>query len=133
MTANHLRRSALPLLFVFSAPTAALLIGCNSPTACAGLGAPDVIVTVLDSLTSAPAADGATLLTYDLEAGGARVDSVTGQSNTAILEGTGDRAGRFSVVVRKAGYRDWTKAEVIVRDGCPSIHTVSLTARLARP
>jgi hypothetical protein len=133
MTDNHSRRIALSLPFVICTPIAALLVGCNGPAACAGLGRPDVIVTVLDSLTGAPAADGATLLTVDLDAGGARVDSVTGQSNAAMLVGTGEGPGRFSVVVRKAGYRDWTKAEVIVRDGCPSIHTVSLTARLARP
>jgi len=103
------------------------------PTGCAGVGAPNVAVTVVDSLTSAPAASGATLLTYDLDQGGARVDSVTGHSDTEVLWGSIDRRGRFSVFVRKVGYRDWSVPEVVVADGCPAIKTANLTARLARP
>ena len=76
---------------------------------------------------------GATLLTYDLDHGGVRVDSVTGQADSEVLWGAVDRTGRFSVFVRKTGYRDWSKPDVTVRDGCPAIHTAHLTARLARP
>lgn len=109
-----------------------LLVSCKDMV-CAGVGAPDVRVTVIDSLSGAPAAAGATLLTYDLDNGGVRVDSVTGQTGARTLEGAIDRTGRFTVVVRQTGYRDWSKSEVVVRDGCPAITTAILTARMARP
>jgi predicted lipoprotein with Yx(FWY)xxD motif len=113
--------------------TIASVVACNVPEkVCAGIGAPDVAVTVLDSVSGASAAAGATLFTYDLDAGGARLDSIVGQSDTEVLQGN-EHIGRLSVVVRKSGYRDWLASEVLVRNGCPSIHTVALTARLARP
>lgn len=120
-------------VFLAAGVTTSLATGCEQPTDCAGYGAPDVAVTVIDSLTGAPAAAGATLLTYDLDRGGVRVDSVTGRTDGQVLEGAIDRTGRLSVVVRKNGYRDWTVPAVTVRDGCPSIRTARLTARLARP
>jgi predicted lipoprotein with Yx(FWY)xxD motif len=113
---------------------ASLVSSCGLlPTGCAGVGAPNVEITVIDSLTGAAAAAGATLLTYDLEHGGARVDSVTGRTDTEVLWGSIDRTGRFSVFVRKDGYRDWSKQDVTVRNGCPAIQTARFTARLARP
>jgi hypothetical protein len=122
------------LLVMVTLAAVPLLASCGLfPTGCAGVGAPDVAVTVVDSLTGVPGAAGATLLTYDLDQGGARVDSVTGTTDTQEIWGMVDRRGRFSVVVRKNGYRDWTKPEVTVRDGCPAIETARLTARLARP
>ncbi len=116
-------------IVAMGAAAAALSTGCG----CAGLGAPSVVVVVVDSLTNAPAAAGATLLVYDLDHGGVRADSVTERSNTDPLWGMEDRTGHFSVVVRKAPYRDWEVPEVVVRDGCPSVKTVNLTARLAMP
>jgi hypothetical protein len=98
---------------------------------CAGVGSWNFAVTVLDSLTGAPAADRATLLTYDIDLGGVRIDSVVGQRDTEVLTGA-DRTGRYTVVVRKDGYRDWTKSPVRVEGEC-TVQTVALTARLARP
>src|SRR5688572_12564374 len=105
---------------------------CDNPTVCAGVGAPNVAVTVVDSLTGAPAAALAVLLTYDLDRGGVRVDSIVGERDDQELWGSTDRTGRFSVFVRKNGYRDWVHPEVFVRPGC-TIQTAYLTARLARP
>ena len=124
-------KAALRTLSLTAIPSV-VACGALPPIVCAGLGAPDVSVTVLDSVSGTAAATGATLLTYDLDAGGARVDSIIGQSDTQVLQGR-EHSGRLSVVVRKSGYRDWTVSEVVVRDGCPSIHTVELVARLARP
>ena len=124
-----------PLSLIIIA-TCATLTACTSPavlTACAGVGAWGLQVTVQDSLTAAPLAAGATLLTYDLAAGGALVDSTTASSDTEILRGADDRPGRYTVVVRKAGYRDWVKTDVVVHNGCPHIEIVTLTARLAQP
>src|SRR5689334_22869716 len=65
---------------------------CDKPiTVCGGLGAPDVAVTVVDSLTGAPIAAGAVLLTFDLDAARAPVDSVVGQSDTDPIFGAIDR------------------------------------------
>ena len=122
------------IIVVAAAVSLVSITGClDSFTGCAGVGAFGIEVTVVDSLSGAPAAAGAVLLTYDLANGGARVDSILGQSDTDVLGGADDRAGNYSVYVRKAGYRDWTRAEVVVRDGCPAVKTVHLTARLARP
>ena len=105
--------------------------GCSLPV-CAGLGAYGLEITVVDSQTGAPAAAGAVLLTYDLERGAQPVDSVAASADTDVLRGADDRPGRYRVVVRKAGYRDWSDPDVIVNDGCPAIETVRLTARLTR-
>jgi len=122
------------VVVVFSIALGALAMGsCSIPTGCAGLGAYGLEITVVDSLTGAPTAADATLLTYDLRRGGVRVDSVAGKADTDVLRGANDRQGRYSVVVRKAGYRDWSKADVTVHDGCPAIETLRFTARLARP
>jgi predicted lipoprotein with Yx(FWY)xxD motif len=107
------------------------LAACGSNT-CAGVGAPDFVVTVVDSLTGAAAAAGATFLMYDVNAGGVRVDSLVGRTDTDIIMSRDYGAGRFRVVVRKDGYRDWTKTDVEVRGGCTT-ERVELTARLIRP
>jgi hypothetical protein len=100
-------------------------------TDCAGVGSYNFAVTVVDSLSGLPAAEGATLLTYDVDFGGYRVDSIVGQSNTDVLRGA-DRKGLYTVVVRKEGYRDWVKSNVRVEGDCTT-QTVSLTAKMARP
>lgn len=124
-TSSIVRLAAVPILAA----------GCGSSTSefCAGVGGYGLRVAVVDSLTGVPAAAGATLLTYDLALGGQRVDSVVGTQADAPLFGASDRAGRYTVVVRQAGYRDWTQSNVTVRPGCPTVIQVSLTARLARP
>lgn len=105
---------------------------CDSPAeVCAGVGAPGLVVAVADSLTGAPAAAGATLVAR--ARGGAYADSSTGARDDQPLVGADDRPGVYDVAVRKAGYVAWRRAGVEVRDGCPHIRTVRLTARLARP
>ena len=108
--------------------TACSLVG---PGDCAGVGSWNVAVTVVDSISGVAAAARATLYTYDIDLGGVRVDSVTGQVDTEVLRGA-DRTGRYTVVVRKDGYRDWVKTPVVVVGEC-TVQTVPLTARLARP
>ena len=106
-------------------------VACTTSTVCPGVGAPGVAVTVRDSLSGEPTAKGATLLTYDLESG-APLDSVTGTFDTQVLWGASDRPGRLRITIRKSGYRDWTQSNVVVQEGCPSIQTVDLTARVVR-
>jgi hypothetical protein len=103
---------------------------CDGPSeVCAGIGAPGLAVTVTDSLTGAPAAAGATLVATRVR-GGAYADSATGDRDDQVLYGADDRPGVYDVTVRKAGYREWHRAAVEVRDGCPQVQTVPLAARL---
>ena len=124
-TRSIVRLIAIPLL--------AAACRSSAEEVCAGLGLDGIKVTVVDSLTGAPAAAGATLLTYDLALGGQRVDSAVATNADAPLYGASDRAGRYTVVVRQTGYRDWVRSNVTVRSGCPTVIQVALTARLARP
>lgn len=110
---------------------AAVLASCTQP-ACGGYSVPGVYVTVTDSLSGQPAASEATLLTYDLDNGGSRIDSVTVHSDTERLSGLDDRPGHFRVVVKKSGYRDWSAPSIEVTQQCPSVIPVLLAARLAK-
>jgi hypothetical protein len=122
------RASLLPIVSALSLSACSLF---EDDTVCAGVGSWNVAVTVVDSISGVSSAANATLLTYDIEFGGVRIDSVTGQKDTDVLMGS-DRKGRYTVVVRKVGYRDWVKSPVVVVGEC-TVQTVALTARLARP
>ena len=95
-----------------------------------GVGAYAVEVAVLDARSGLPAAAGAVLLLYSPSGSTTRVDSVVGTRDADVLRGGWDRPGRYTVVVRKADSRPWTRSDVIAEAGCPSLRTVSLTARL---
>src|SRR5689334_19673389 len=96
-----------------------------SDAVCAGVGRPAVAVTVLDSVTGLHAANGATLILQCA----ACFDSAVGATDEQVLAGCVDYAGDYTVIVRKAGYRDWVRAGVHVRSTC-SVETENLTARL---
>ena len=88
-------------------------------------------VAVQDSSTGAPAASGAQLIAQD----GAWADTVgfppTRPDLDALpLVGAGERAGTFTVTVRKAGFRDWQRSGIVVTADECHVHTVELTARL---
>jgi hypothetical protein len=82
---------------------------------------------VLDAQTGAGIAAGATLILHS----SACSDSVVGISNSQVLSGCNDREGTYDVTVRKAGYREWTKSNVVVRDTC-SLETARFDVRLER-
>lgn len=106
--------------------------GCNGllPTACTMEARFAVQVRVLDAATGAPAAEGAKLVVRE----GAYADSTTGFPGTAEIAAGIEETGTFDVLVRKAGYRDWTRQDVrVTRAGsCDKVQTARLTAELER-
>lgn len=113
----------------------AALAACSGGRADYGVNCPDnyaygIVVSVRDSTTGADAVAGATGIASD----GAFRDSVSIPSGTSphasAISLVGERAGTYTVTVRKAGYRDWTNSNVVVtRDAC-HVRTVTLTAQL---
>lgn len=115
-----------------------------SLAACKGTTQPDVVCTtearyaigvqVKDSLTLAPAAAGAKLLVVDPAAGYRDSTSFAADSlwNTWSLTAAPERAGVFTIVVSKPGYRDWIRTNVVVtKDDC-HVHPVAFTALLQK-
>ena len=101
----------------------------GSGTVCTALFAYGITVTVVDSVSGAFAAPGATVIASD----GAYADSVI-VPNTASASGgiglAGERAGTYTVTVRKAGYKTWTKNGIVVtKDEC-HVKGVAITAKL---
>jgi hypothetical protein len=92
---------------------------------------PAIVVTIKDSKSKLPAAEGATGYVRD----GSYVDSLrTGGSNgrgvPISLKAADERPGLYTVVVIKDGYQTWKKERVRVwKDEC-HVLTVSLTADL---
>ena len=113
----------------------AALAACSGGKADYGVNCPDiyaygVVVSVRDSTSGADAVAGATGVAID----GTFRDSVSvpsGKSPQAsAISLAGERAGTYTVIVRKAGYKDWTNSNVVVtRDAC-HVRTVTLTAQL---
>jgi hypothetical protein len=90
-------------------------------------------VEVQDSVTSAPAASGAQVIARD----GAYADTASYPPNRPDLDNlplvaAGERAGTYTVTVRKAGFIDWERSNVVVTADECHVHPVALTARLRR-
>ena len=90
-------------------------------------------VTVVDSLTGAPAASGAQLIAQD----GAFADTMSFPPNRPDLDSTAlqsaeERPGIYTVTVRKSGFVDWVRRGVLVTAGRCHVRPVALTARLQR-
>jgi hypothetical protein len=110
---------------------AAVLGGCGGEEpagfGCAGVVFPAVRVEVRDA-AGAPAAAGAWVVARD----GAYADSATADGTTGDLEiGVAlERAGRYTVTARKAGFKLWTRTDVVVTRGPCNVRTATLTAVL---
>ena len=113
---------------------AASMTGCSlifDPGVCTANVAPGVNVLVQDSASGARVASGAQLIARD----GAYADSSSYPANhpeldSSPLQGAFERGGTYSVTVRRAGYRDWTRNNVSVTKGACHVNTVTLTALL---
>ena len=117
-----------------------LLAVCFLGPACQGLFDPVVCTTeyvyglnvqVQDSLTGAWIASGATLIVRE----GTFVDSVTAPGNRPQedqfpLLAAGERPGTYDVLVRREGYRPWSRSDIRVRSGTCHVERVNLIARL---
>jgi hypothetical protein len=105
---------------------------------CTAGGDASFIVTVVDSITAAPIASGATLT---WSAGRSSGTSVAMQPPTpgpttplTTIQGPYGRPGTFNVTVQKSGYQDWKAPSVYVQQGttghCSIQATVVLSARM---
>lgn len=112
------------------------LVGCDNPFASdvCTLGASAAVeVRVEDAISGQPLAAGSTLLLRE----GAFVDSVaipldaTGFDDRPLVTPNSiERAGTYEVIVRRAGYAEWARADVVVTAGRCNVRTVRLTAQL---
>ena len=112
------------------APLAALLGACESPADC--ILSPGVAVEVLvrDSVTGAPAADGA-LGTLDFS--GEEIPLVlTGMDihGVPLVLSGGSQPGRYSVRIEKSGYESWVRPILRVESNNCGLLTERLEARL---
>lgn len=103
----------------------------SSETTCTANFVFGLVVAVQDSSTGAPAASGAQLIAQD----GTWADTVGFPPSRPDLDAqqlvsAGERAGSYTVTVRKAGFQDWQRTGVIVTADECHVHPVELTARL---
>jgi hypothetical protein len=114
----------------------ALALACQTPFEgpinCADYAAAGINVRVADSVTGAWVASGARLITMT---GGVVIDSAEYPLNRPDLDslplaGAWERAGVFELRVQRAGYADWTLANVTVSKDVCHVRPVRLTARI---
>lgn len=102
--------------------------GSDSPTAgyCAAPRPEAVAISVRDSTSGLPAADGATGTLV-----GAGVDDTLEHQDSLTLVG-GDQTGTYTVTIDKPGYRTWSVSNVhaFERGSCGNVIPVDLSARL---
>ena len=113
----------------------ALVCGGALPlSACCGDSARAAIVLrIVDARTGSPAATGATVV---VEGGAGFRDSVTIAADPPagfppyFATGPGARGGRYTVRVRRPGYREWTRTVAVGSGMCGKPETEALTASL---
>ena len=101
----------------------------EGPVVCTQNLVPGIVVTVTDSLSGVMPAS--TLTAIALE--GAYRDSVSYAAPAAsalTISLASERAGTYSVTVRKPGYLDWVKNGVTVTKDVCHVTTVALNAKL---
>jgi hypothetical protein len=115
-------RAAL-LTLVFAA-------GCNGSNPFGGACTTEFVygvnVTVLDAVTSAPIVEGATLTIRDA----GYVEVVTESYDGQTLSGAGERPGRYTLTVDRAGYQQWVQDGVVVIRGECHVTPAAVEARL---
>lgn len=130
------RPCRLGIVRLVAAVACVTLAGCRENTGlivCQLYASPSIVVHVRDSVTGGYIASGATLVLRD----GTFVDSVSIPADEPTYNEIGlstvnseERAGVYSVTIRRAGYAEWVREGVeVTRDEC-HVRTVRLTARL---
>ena len=92
-----------------------------------------VNVKVTDSVTGATIASGAQLVVWD----GQYVDSTSipaghPEMDAWDLKAAGERAGAYTVFVRKTGYREWVRSGVVSTSTKCHVNGINITARMQR-
>ena len=105
--------------------TAILVSACKSPTGvCAGVGMYGLNLTVNDSRThGAITATGTVIITDGNYSHSSQI--VSGHASEAL-----DRGGTYAIVIKAAGYQDWTTTGVQVKDTGCGLVPVNVTADL---
>ena len=100
--------------------------GTTDPIACTEQFVFGLTVEVVDSLSGAPRAEGATLTLRD----GVYVESTTESFDGLSMSGAGERPGTYVVTLARAGYHTWSRTGVVISaDECHVI-PVSMRAEL---
>ncbi|MBA2684305.1 MAG: hypothetical protein H0U66_07440 [Gemmatimonadaceae bacterium] len=96
------------------------------PTGCTAPKSEAVVISVRDSTSGLPAADGAIGMLS-----GAGVDDTLEHLDSLRIRG-GDQTGTYSVTIDKPGYRTWAKSNVHVTEQgpCGNVIPVDLSALL---
>ena len=124
---RHLIMRASRLSIIVGA--AAIIAGCNPFSGpCTTDIRWGIVVEVRNAVTGESLADGARLIVRD----GDYVETVDGPPVPGFpeLRAAGERAGTYDVTIQKAGYQDWTRTGIRVRDQGCHVETVRLDARL---
>ena len=106
----------------------ASLLGCDdahsfTPPICTAQFVYGISVDVVDSGSEAPLADSATMTLRD----GNYVESATLSPDGLTMNGAGERAGNYTVVVARPRYHNWVRTEVQVdADEC---HVIPIKLR----
>lgn len=122
-----------PGKWVLACVTASCIAGCRSDVVtCPQSLEPALAVNVVDSIAGAPPGSAPMIISVN----GGRTDTVTtpfgNPSSSTYLVGFG-RSGQFDLLIKAAGYHDWTMNGVSVSaDQCGVPREVSITARLQR-
>lgn len=106
------------------------LTACRDATViCVGVGSPTAIVTVVDSVTSAPLARAARVILFSVE----RVDSLPHDvlNDSTLAVGPGWPA-TYRVEVRVPSYRLWARSGVHVPDRCGTLEPARVRAPMQR-
>lgn len=98
---------------------------------CTGEFVSGIHVAVQDSLTGVAAASGATLIAIDGSyADTASIPAQRPDLDSRPLLAAGEREGTYDLTVRKAGFLDWHRANVVVTRNQCHVNPVEMTARL---
>jgi hypothetical protein len=119
---------AISSLAVASFSLAACGAGIGDPLVCTSDFRNGIAVTVRDSVTGAPTDAGTMVLAVD----GAFRDSTDVSFGSGLYRLVGERPGTYQLIVRHAGYRDWTRSGVQVTSNACHVNTTALTALLQR-
>ncbi len=130
MRSTHNRRVARTASLLFLATT----VGCEAFTespVCTREARASVVVLVKDAVSGLPIAEGSTLILRD----GAFVDSISASAPyddaaPLVTQNSWERAGTYTVTVRRPGYAEWVATGVSVVGGVCHVQTVGLTAQL---
>jgi len=106
---------------------------CGADKVCLTFPNPAFVVEIRDSLTNAPSAYRASLIVegngfYDSTYVGPPADSLAARDVISKPE----RAGTFTVRVRRVGYRLWERNGIDLGSGCELAPSVTLSVRLQR-